>query len=168
MSQIVEVEDIILYPSHAKKHPGVALGLDQPLPLIEEELVSQGRAKDAAARNANLQPLDVTGVGAALPFVCASMDELDNYKSDDNDNIIAVADIPQQPPHAPFVLNNTNDDNNVGSDDDSNNTESDEKESNNDNNAESNDNKLSDLAAATDFDGNEPDKNQRSTLITVC
>ena len=60
---IDEVEDVILYPSLAAEHPGVALGRDQPLPLIKEELIPQGRAEDAAARNTNLQPLDVAGVG---------------------------------------------------------------------------------------------------------
>jgi hypothetical protein len=49
---IVEVQDIILYPSLATEHPGVALGRDQPLPLIKEELVPQGHAEDAAACNA--------------------------------------------------------------------------------------------------------------------
>ena len=39
---IVEVEDIILYPSLAVEHPGVVLGQDQSLPSIEEELVPQG------------------------------------------------------------------------------------------------------------------------------
>ena len=94
---IVEVKDIILYPSLAAEHSGVALGRDQPLPSIEEELIPQGRAKDSVARNANLQPLDVTGVGAALTFVHANTDELNDYKSD-NDGIIAVGDISQQPP----------------------------------------------------------------------
>ena len=66
---IVEVKDVILYPSLATEHPGVALGQDQPLPSIKEKLFPQDHAKDAAACNANLQPLNVAGVGAALPFV---------------------------------------------------------------------------------------------------
>jgi hypothetical protein len=53
---IVDVKDTVLYPSLAAEHPGVVLGRDQPLPSIEEELVPQGRAEDAAACNANLQP----------------------------------------------------------------------------------------------------------------
>ncbi len=36
---IVDVEDITLHPSFAAKHPGVALGRDQPLPSMEVELV---------------------------------------------------------------------------------------------------------------------------------
>ena len=39
---IVDVEDVVLYPSLAAEHPGVVLGRDQPLPSIEEELVPQG------------------------------------------------------------------------------------------------------------------------------
>ena len=58
---IIDIEDVVLYPSLAAEHPGVVLGRDQPLPSIEEELVPQGQAEDAAARNANLQPFDVTG-----------------------------------------------------------------------------------------------------------
>ncbi len=80
------------------EHPGVALGRDQPLPLIKEELIPQDCAKDAAACNANLQPLNVAGVGAVSPFVHANVDKLDDYKSDDDDRIMAMADIQQQPP----------------------------------------------------------------------
>ncbi len=148
---VVEVEDVILHPSLAAEHPGVALEQDQPLPSIKEELVLQGRAKDAAACNANLQPLNVAGVGATLPFVHANVAKLDDYKSDNNNSIIAMADIPQQPPHAPFVVNNTDNNNDVGSDDNADDTES--------NNEESNDDKPSGLAKATDLDGNKPDKN---------
>jgi hypothetical protein len=36
---IVEVEDVVLYPSLAAEHPVLVLGQDQPLPLIKEELV---------------------------------------------------------------------------------------------------------------------------------
>ena len=76
---IVKVEDVVLYPSLTAEHPGVVLGRDQPLPSIEEELVLQGQAEDAAARNANLQPFDITGVGAAL-IVHANADKIDDYK----------------------------------------------------------------------------------------
>jgi hypothetical protein len=49
---IVEIEDVVLYPSLAMEHPGVVLGQDKPLPLIKEELVPHGHAEDAAACNA--------------------------------------------------------------------------------------------------------------------
>ena len=39
---IVDVEDVVLYPSLAAEHPGVVLGRDQPLPSIKEELVPKG------------------------------------------------------------------------------------------------------------------------------
>ena len=109
------------------------------------------------------------------------MDKLDHYKSDNNNSIIAVVDIPQQPPHALLVVNDTDNDNDVGSGKDANAIESKDNESVIDDNAESNNNKLSDLAAATDLDGNKQDESQeckdhssekrassRSTPITVC
>jgi len=44
--------------------------------------------------------------------VHANADELDDYKIDNDSGIIAVGDIPQQPPHAPLEINDTNDDDN--------------------------------------------------------
>jgi hypothetical protein len=114
---IVKVKDVILYPSLAAEQPGVVLGRDQLLPSIEEELVPQGRAEDAAAPNANLRPFDVAGVAAA-PIIHANADKFVDYKIDNNDGIIAVGDIPQQPPHVPLVVNNTDNDVPAGSDDD--------------------------------------------------
>jgi hypothetical protein len=43
----------------------VVLGQDQPLPSIEEELVPQGQAENAAARNANIRPFDRRSGGSA-------------------------------------------------------------------------------------------------------
>jgi hypothetical protein len=106
------------------------LGRDQPLPSIEEELVPQGRAEDAAARNANLWPFDVAGVAAAS-IVHANADEFVDYKIDNNDGIIAVGDIPQQPPHVPLVVNDTEDNVATGSDDDDDNDDLSDKDVNN-------------------------------------
>jgi hypothetical protein len=89
-----------------------------------------------------------------------NVEELDNYEKDNNEGIIAMVDIPQQPPHAPLVVNDINNDNNMGGDKDAVDTESDDDKSVNNDNAESKDDKPSDLAAATDLDGNKPDKNQ--------
>ncbi len=115
---IVNVEDVFLYPSLAAEHPRVVLGRDQPLPSIEETLIPQWQAEDAAARNSNLKPFDVTGVAAA-PTIHANTNKLDKYKIDDDDNIIAIGEIPQQPPHAHLIVNNTdNDDDAAGSGDD--------------------------------------------------
>ncbi len=56
----VKIKDVVLYPFLAAEHPGVILGQDQPLPSIEEELIPQRCAKDAAACNANLEPFNIT------------------------------------------------------------------------------------------------------------
>jgi hypothetical protein len=154
---IDDIEDVILYPSLAAEHPGVVRGKDQTLPSIEMELVPQGQAEDAAARNANIQPFDVAGVVAA-PIVHANADELDDYEIDDDDSIIAVGeDIPQQPPHAPLVVNDTdNDDDAAGSGDDEDNDDDDVDvgEDENDSLDEDDDEEL--VAAATDArEGNE-------------
>ncbi len=117
---IVEVEDVVFYPSLAVEHPGVVLGRDQPLPSIDEELVPQGRAEDAVACNANLRLFDVAGVAAA-PIIHANTDIFFDYEIDDDDGIIAVRDIPEQPPHIPLVVNETDNDNAMGSGDDDNN-----------------------------------------------
>jgi len=58
-------------------------------------------------------------VAAAL-IVHANVDELDDYKNDDDDGIIAVGDMPQQLPNAPLVVNNTDKDDTARSDDDDN------------------------------------------------
>ena len=106
----------------------MVLGQDQLLPLIKEELVPQGYTKDAMARNANLEPLNVTGM-AALLIIHVNAEKTEDYKNDHHNDIIAVAveDIPQQPPYAPLIINVTdnnndndlpNNDNNKGSSND--------------------------------------------------
>jgi hypothetical protein len=141
---IVNIEDVVLYPSLAS-----ILGQDQPLPSIEEELVPQGRAKNAAARNANLQPFNVA-------------DELNNYGIDDNNSIIAAGDIPQQPPHAPLVVNNTDHDHDAaGSGDDDDNDEDVDEDEDDDNLSDGvndDDNKPADAINA--LEGNKSDGNQ--------
>jgi hypothetical protein len=61
----------------------VVLGQDQPLPSIEEELVPQRRAKDAAACNANLELFNVAGAATAPSIVPVNADKLNNYKIED-------------------------------------------------------------------------------------
>ena len=59
----------------------------------------------------------------AAPIVHANTDELDDYKIDNDNGIITVGHIPQQPPHAPLVVDDTDNDNNtagIGDDDDDN------------------------------------------------
>ncbi len=86
---------------------------------------------------------------AAAPILHANADEFVDYKIDNGDGIIAVGDIPQQPPHIPLIVNDT--DNNVaaGSDDDNDDDDLSDEDTNNE------------LAAATDApEGKEPDSNQ--------
>jgi hypothetical protein len=157
---IVDVEEVVLYPSLAAEHPGVVLGRDQPLPSIEEELVPQGRAEDATACNANLQPFQIAGVVTA-PIVHANTDELDDYEIDDDNGITAVGDIPQQPPHAPLVVNDTDDDNDAAGsgDDDDDNEDIDIDED--DDNLSDKDDKDDEPEDATDvLDGSKSDSNQ--------
>ena len=66
-------EDVVLYPSFAVETPGVVLKQNQPIPSVEDEIKPQGRAEDAAARNANLEPINVTGVHTPTPFTPMQM-----------------------------------------------------------------------------------------------
>ncbi len=162
---IIEVKDVVLYHSLAAGHPGVALVQDQPLLSIEEELIPQGQAEDAAARNANLEPFDIAGVAAASLILHANTDELDDYKIDNDNGIIAVGDIPQQPPHAPLIVNDTDKNNVTGNDDNNNNAESNNNNRSNNNNNNNlcgkyNDVEPSHLAAATNADDNKSGSNQ--------
>jgi hypothetical protein len=81
----------------------------QPLLSIKEVLIPHGCTEDAAACKANLEPLDAAGVTSALLVVHTNADKLDGYKSDNNDGIIAVGDVPPQPPYASFIVNDTDD-----------------------------------------------------------
>ena len=119
--------------------------------------------------------------GGCVAICTSQCGQTQPLQSDNNNSIIAVVDIPQQPPHALLVVNDTDNDNDVGSGKDANAIESKDNKSVIDDNAESNNNKLSNLAAATDSDGNKPDESQeckdhsaeeraspKSTPITVC
>ncbi len=129
------------------------------------ELVSQGCAEYAAAHNANLEPFNVTRAAVAPLIVPMNADKLDNYGVDDDDGIIAMGDIPQQPPHAPLVVNDTDNNGIAGCDKDDEDAESDNddgSDNNDDDNLSGNnsDNKLVDLVAATDADDNKSGNNQ--------
>jgi len=95
----------------------------------------------------------------AAPIIHANADKLDDYKIDDNDSIIAVGDIPQQPPHAPLVVNNTDDNNDaVGSGDEDDVSLDEDDEDDDDSSDEDDDNEP---AEATDGpEGNESDGDQ--------
>ncbi len=96
---------------------------------------------------------------ATAPIVQANADELDNYEIDNADSIIALGDIPQQPPHASLVVNdNDNDDDTVGSGDDNNDKDIDEDEDKDNLSDKDEDNEP---AAVTDaLEGNESDGDQ--------
>jgi hypothetical protein len=89
---------------------------------------------------------------------------LTNYQIDVNDGIIAVGDIPQQPPHASLIVNDTDNNNVLGSDDNNNNAERDSNDGSDNKDkklsGEDNDNKPPDSAAATNADDNESGSNQ--------
>ncbi len=98
----------------------------------------------------------------AAPIVHANADELNDYKIDDDDGIIAVGDIPQQPPHAPLVVNDTDEDNNtVGSGDDDDDDDEDVDGDEDDDNLSDQDDEDDEPEAATDaLDGSESDSDQ--------
>jgi hypothetical protein len=76
-------KDMVLYPSLLTEIPGVVLEQDLPIPTIEDKIKPQGHAKDATARNANLKPLDVTGVDM-LTIICANNNKIDKINDDNN------------------------------------------------------------------------------------
>jgi hypothetical protein len=90
-------EDVIPYPTLAAELPGVTLHRDLPVTAVEDDIPPQGRAEDAAAANAGLAPIDRRGLfNEAAAVVDAHAYEIDpeGPNDDDDDGIIAVADIP--------------------------------------------------------------------------
>ena len=123
---IVE-EDVVLFPSLVAEFPGVTLGRDHPTPAIDEEILPQGRAEADAARNANMEPFAVAGVDAPT-IVHANMNEIEET-GDNDDDIIAVADIPAQAAQDPITVQDTSDE----ADDDEDNDHDDEADDDEDN-----------------------------------
>ena len=99
-------EDILLYLSLAAETPGVVLERHQPIPSLEYEIEPQGRAENAAAQNANLEPINVAGLDTPT-IIHDNANEL-YYSIYDNDGIISIATISrdQDDPH-PLVLDDT-------------------------------------------------------------
>jgi hypothetical protein len=100
-------EDVVLYPSLAAEVPLVVLEQDLPITMIEDTIEPQGCAKDAAVRNANLEPFDVAGVEAPT-IICANNNKI-NVVNDNNDGILAIATIPANINHDPLILPKTSD-----------------------------------------------------------
>ena len=141
--------------------------LSSTLPLLQNtqewcsgEINPFHRLRRSSSLKANLQLFDVTGVVAAR-IVHVNADKLNNYKIDDNDGIIAVGDIPQQPPHAPLVVNDTdNGDNTAGSGDDDDDDEDVDGDKDNDNSSDEDDEDNEPAAAPDALEGSKSDSNQ--------
>jgi hypothetical protein len=65
-------EDVVLYPFLVAEISGMVLNRDQPIPLIEDKIKSQGCAKDAVARNANIEMFNIIGV--EVPTIACAND----------------------------------------------------------------------------------------------
>ncbi len=107
-------EDPVPYPSLNTEFQGVTL--DHDTLAIEDKIVPQGRAEDAAAQNTNLALLNIIA-GVDGPAIVNTHDDIIKY-NDNNDDIIAVADINQggAPQIQPIVkINNTGNDSNTNS-----------------------------------------------------
>jgi hypothetical protein len=87
-------DDYVPYPAIPAEFPGVELERDTPImETIEEEMIPHGRPEDAAALNAGIIPHALAGVGRAA-IVDAHADEIYAIDEDEDDGIIAVADLP--------------------------------------------------------------------------
>jgi hypothetical protein len=115
-------EDVVLYPSLAVETPGVVLERDQPIPSMEDKIEPQGRAKDTAAQNANLEPTNAAGVNTPT-IIHANANEI-NDADDDDDGILPIATIPQgQNSLHPLILHDSSDKEQAKGDDDGKNEE---------------------------------------------
>jgi hypothetical protein len=104
-SRCLVVENIVPYPTLAEEIPGVHLSCNEPIPAIDDEVHPMGQAKDAAARNAGLEPLAIPGVDCATAIINADKHEFDDtHNNNDDDSILAIADIPNNvEDHHPIV-----------------------------------------------------------------
>ena len=127
-------KDVVLYPFLAAETPGIVLEQDQPIPSMEDEMEPQGRAKDAAAQNANLEPINAAGVHT-LTIIHANANEIDNA-DDNNDGILSIATIPQGLNNLhPRILHNSLDEEQAEGDDDDENKEDNDNDKDNDDKA---------------------------------
>jgi hypothetical protein len=124
-------EDVVLYPSLAAKTPGVVLKRDQPIPSMEDKIEPQGRAEDAAAQNASLEPINAAGVDTPT-VIHANANEIDN--TDDNDDgILSIATIPQcQNKLHPLIVHDSSDKEQAEGDDNDENEEDDDNDEDDD------------------------------------
>jgi hypothetical protein len=132
-------EDVVLYPSLAVEIPGVVLEQNLPIPTIEVKNEPQGHTKVAEARNANLEPFNITGV-EALTIICTNNNKIDII-NDNDDDILSIATIPANNNHDQLILPNTSDSDTLDNKDQCNDKENNKDELSND-----------------DLDGQEADK----------
>jgi hypothetical protein len=107
------------------------------------DFIPQACAKDKATGNANLKLFNAAGVEAPS-IVHGHPSEINKHKNDDNDDIIAIVDLPSpQILHAPHVVNDTEDkedydgniaNNNANAVNNNNNNNDDSADNNNDDN----------------------------------
>ena len=127
-------EDVVLYPPLAAKTPGVVLKRDQPIPSMEDKIKPQGRTKDAAVRNANLERINATGVHTPT-IIHANVNEIDNA-DDDNDDILSIVTTSQgQNNLHPLILHDSLDEEQAEGDDDNENKEDNDNNEDNDDKA---------------------------------
>ncbi len=104
-------EDMVLCPFLAAEILGIVLNQDQPNPLMEVEIEPQGRTKDIAVCNVNIEPFNVAGVDA-LTIVHANNDKI-NKIDDNNNNFTSITTIsPANSPNS-LILLDTLDNNNA-------------------------------------------------------
>jgi hypothetical protein len=128
VEHIVE-EEVVPYPSLAAEFPGVTIERDTPIASIENNIVPQGLAEDAAALNANIAPFNAQEWMNGPAAIHADHGKIEEY-DDEGGDIIAVANIPPNdaPLQNPVIdINvpdndkslNTSEDSDSDSDDDS-------------------------------------------------
>jgi hypothetical protein len=115
-------KDLVPYPLLVAEFLGVTL--DHDTPAIKDKIIPQGRAEDAAEQHVNLALLNIVA-GVDGPAIINTQNDKIGYNGDDDNGIIAVANINQggAPQLQPIIeINNTdNNDNTDNSANDGNN-----------------------------------------------
>ena len=118
-------EDVVPYPSIAAELPGVALEPDAGVAPVEDKTEPHGGPEDAAAANAGLDPIDVSGVGGTRRAAAVPPDEGIGYNPNDDDIIAIYEAVPVAPGDREALIAKEDDDDskdNVGSLEDGHNT----------------------------------------------
>ncbi len=131
---ILEANNVLPYLSIAAKFPGVELSRNTPILSIEDDVVPQGQAKDAAANNGNIDPnqrhlVNVAGVGPNIVQTNPNKIKFDSNDNED-DKIVHTWDAPPQAPNNSVILDNKDNDTKSESDDSKDNHSSSNKDDN--------------------------------------